>query len=573
MQRAFSFTPIKVIAWIAGPMIVVVLFHLGGTFALRVGQFAPLCAALVGSCLTLVSACFPRRRGEQTEPWIGFEQLSWLLLGMAMLLWSVGEGFWRYFIALGMTPFPSLADIGYSLFPPLAFAGLLLQPRPDANSRRVVLIMDSLIAMGALFALAWYVLLGNLARAPGEVSLAKFLGLYYPVSDTALLSCIVFLLLRGQQGKVYQATARRVSLLVVGLGVCFFVGSDFLFNVQQNAGTYVEATWVDLGWPLGMLTIGIAAYIRRFFPATPPAVIEQRLAVPRLAYTITNPFQFVPYGLLGLLLLALSLDVLASDAEHRAIRPVLLFATLTVVTLVVVRQILMLHDNARLAARQAEALEQLEEANWHMAEQTRQIREYNAALEQGIEHLRSVHAHLANGHLHARAKLKSGALLPLAGSLNLLAERLMRLGQAQSQLQQLLRALGDLSVALERFMAGEPFVMPPSCEAQMPIRRLLVVLRMKGVTLVPPPERQAVSTSSPTMPTLPRQTATPALTPLPAAPFSMTAPPSPRTTTASPSSSTPSQATGSAQRVPGAGVRRPRPGAGPLGGSAAQERI
>ncbi|HZU00426.1 MAG TPA: hypothetical protein VFA10_12220, partial [Ktedonobacteraceae bacterium] len=179
MQRAFSFTPIKAVAWIAGPMITVVLFHIGGTFALRVGQFGPLCGALIGSCLTLVSACFPRRRGEQTEPWIGFEQLSWMLLGMGMLLWSVGEGFWRYFVALGMTPFPSVADIGYSLFPPLAFAGLLLQPRPDAKSRRIVLIMDSLISMGALFALAWYLLLGSLAQAPGEVTLAKFLGLYY----------------------------------------------------------------------------------------------------------------------------------------------------------------------------------------------------------------------------------------------------------------------------------------------------------------------------------------------------------------------------------------------------------
>jgi len=25
---------------------------------------------------------------------------------------------------------------------------------------------------------------------------------------------------------------------------------------------HVEATWVDLGWPLGMMTIGLAAYLR-----------------------------------------------------------------------------------------------------------------------------------------------------------------------------------------------------------------------------------------------------------------------------------------------------------------------
>jgi hypothetical protein len=563
MQRAFSFTPIKAVAWIAGPMIAVVLFHVGGTFALRVGQFGPLCGALIGSCLTLVSACFPRRRGEQTEPWIGFEQLSWILLGMGMLLWSVGEGFWRYFVALGMTPFPSVADIGYSLFPPLAFAGLLLQPRPDAKSLRIVLIMDSLISMGALFALAWYLLLGSLAQAPGEVTLAKFLGLYYPVSDTALFSCIVVLLLRGQQGHVYQAAARRVSLLLVGLGVCFFVASDFAFNVQQNAGTYVEATWLDLGWPLGMMTMGIAAYVRRFLPATSAEVIAQRMEQ-QFEQTASNPFQFLPYGLLGLLLLALTLDVLASDSRQQAIRPVLLFTTLSVVALVVVRQILMLRDNIRLTERQAEALERLEDANRRVEEQARQIAEHNAELERGIEHLRTVHAHLANGHLNARATLRSGALMPLAGSLNLLAERLMRLGQAHLQIQHLLTALGDLSVALEHFMAGEPFVMPPSCEAHMEIRRLLVVLRMKGVTLVPPPTKRP-STSSPVMPTFPRQAATPAPTPLPHAPFSVTEPLYPSKT----ASSAPSQTSELPQRV--LGVRRP-PNSGPFGRSAAQER-
>src|SRR5438477_569838 len=126
MLHAFSRPPLKVVLWIGGGMVFIVVLHIGGVFALRVGQFSPL--------------------------------------------------------------------------------------------------------TGALFALAWYLLLGTLSQAPGEVSLAKFLGLYYPAGDTVLLSCIVFLLLRGQQGRVYQATARRVSLLVVGLGVCFFVASDFLFN-------------------------------------------------------------------------------------------------------------------------------------------------------------------------------------------------------------------------------------------------------------------------------------------------------------------------------------------------------
>src|SRR5205085_2927256 len=92
----------------------------------------------------------------------------------------------------------------------------------------------------------------------------------------ALLSCVLFLLIRGQ-GRLYQADARRVSLLVVGIGLCVFATSDFIFNIQQNAGSYVDGTWIDLGWPFGMMIIGIAAYLRRFLPNTSSEAIEQRV--------------------------------------------------------------------------------------------------------------------------------------------------------------------------------------------------------------------------------------------------------------------------------------------------------
>ncbi len=390
-------------------------------------------------------------------------------------------------------PFPSLADIGYTVFPLLAFTGLLLQPAADTQGKRLVLIMDSLISMGSIFALAWYLLLGSLAQAAGEANLAKFLGLYYPIADIALLSCIIFLLLRGQ-GRIYQSTARRVGLLVLGLGLCFFVGSDFLFNVLQNAGTYVEATWTDMGWPLGLMTIGIAACLRRFLPATSEEVIQQRQELLEEKTNLT-PMQFVPYALLGLLFVALSLDVLAPDNGQRTIRPVLLFATIAVVALVVTRQIYTMWENMRLTQRQAEALASLERANQRVAEQSHQIAEYNAELERGIEHLKDVQANLANGNLRARANLTSGALLPLAGSLNLMADRLSRLGQVSTYGQRIMRALSDLSIAFERHAPGIPFNIPESCRDLTEINRLLVALRIKGTG--PQPQHQQASPLTP----------------------------------------------------------------------------
>lgn len=477
-MQLFWRTVVKAVGWIGLGMVLVVVFHLGGTVALHVGQFSPLTGAFIGGAMVLFGALSPIRRNEAAEPWISREKLSWILIGLGIIMWGLGESNWRYYIAIGQQPFPSTADLGYSIFPLFVFVGLLLQPPAESGSKRVLVLMDSLISMGSILAIAWYLLLGSLAQAPGEANLAKFLGLYYPIADTALLSCVVFLLLRGQ-GRTYQATARRTGLLILGLGLCFFVTSDFIFNIQNNAGTYIEATWIDMGWPLGLMTMGAAAFFRRFIPATPAYVIEERVERVNLRSAF-NPMQIIPYILLSLLLLALALNVLSNDPDQLAIRPVLFWATMLVVALVVARQIFTMWENARLTHEQAEALVDLSKANQRVAEQAQEIAEYNTELERGIVHLKDVQAQLANGNLKARATLSNGVLMPLAGSLNLMAERLTRLGQMNIYTQRLMRALSDFCVAMERSPAGAPLVVPASCNEFTEINRIILSLQSKG---------------------------------------------------------------------------------------------
>jgi hypothetical protein len=151
-----------------------------------------------------------------------------------------------------------------------------------------------------------------------------------------------------------------------------------------------------------------------------------------------------------------------------------------VVALVVARQIYTLWENARLAREQAEALIDLSKANQRVAEQAQEIAEQNAALERGITHLKDVQAQLANGNLKARANLASGVLMPLAGSFNLMAERLARLGQINQYTQRLMRALSDFCTALERSPAGAPLLVPSSCNEFTEINRIILSLQSKG---------------------------------------------------------------------------------------------
>ncbi|HEX6554914.1 MAG TPA: response regulator [Ktedonobacteraceae bacterium] len=327
-------------------MIAILGFHLGGPALLTLGLYLGTAVALIGGIVVLVSVALPLRSEEDAEPWLSHERLAWILIGLGCLMWGIGDCIWHYYQALGQSPFPSLADIGYASLPPLIFLGLLLQPSPGSGPSRLMLLLDSLIAMGSLLAIGWYFLLGSLALASVQDPLSKFLGLYYPTSDIPLLTCVILLLLRSR-GRVYQATARRISLIVVGLGLCFFVTSDILYNMLQNAGTYVAGTLISAGWPCGIMIIGLGAYLRRFLPATPAALIEQRVRR-RTKGVIFGPEQLVPYLLLGILFVVLVLNTLSSDKGQLALRPVLLFATIAVVGLVVVRQILTIRVNTGL---------------------------------------------------------------------------------------------------------------------------------------------------------------------------------------------------------------------------------
>ncbi len=443
-------------------------FHLGGDALLPIGRFFPLLGALIGGILALICVNTPFRRGENAEPWFGRERLGWTLIGCGFIGWSIGESFWRYYVAHGQSPFPSLADLGYSSCEPLILLGLFLQPFSKQGNKRLFLLLDSLIAMGALLAIAWFLLLGSLAQTPAESGLAKFLGLYYPSSDVVLLSYVIFMLIR-EQDHLTHAKARRLSLLVLGLGLSLYASADFLFNVLSNLGVPVDGTWIDLGWPLGIMTMGAAAYLRRFSPATVESVVEQQME--QRARQSFRPSQLLPYVLLVTLFLVLAINVLSSDQAQQSIRSVLLIATLLVVGLVVARQIITVLQNERLLRDQRTVYAQLEKTH-------QDVEQRKAELERGVEYLKDIQTQLANGNVRARARVENGTdLWPLATGLNLMADRMMRSEAVQKQAQLVIRAVDELSQALERSEHDRnPFVLPLLCREVPALQRLLRIL-------------------------------------------------------------------------------------------------
>lgn len=462
---------------LAALMIMIVGLHWFGETILTYGLYSQLVGAVLSGIVIIVSVSIPIRFGEGAEPWLEREHLSWILIGVGALMWGLGEAVYRVLLARNLPTFPALSDVGYASLPPLMFIGLLLQPSSGAGRARLLVIFDSLISMGSILALAWFFLLGVMAQSPDQADLAKFLGLYYPISDMALLSCVAFLLVRGQ-GQAYEVTARRVSLLLIALGLAIFAISDFNYNFQNNMGTYDDGTWADLGWPLGLMIVAVGAHLRRFLPVTSGEIVEQRVRS-RAERFFFGPQQVIPYFLLGLLFIVLVVNVLSNDPVQVWNRPVLLAATLCVVGLVVVRQLITQLENERLSRRQAVSLESLAVAHARVEEQARLIADHNISLEEGIAHLKEIQAQIANGNLRARARINSGNLVSLAGSFNLMAERLTRLGQADAYAQRLRRALSDLSRAFEIYRSSGRFTAPASCAEFPDLQRLLLSMGLK----------------------------------------------------------------------------------------------
>src|SRR5258708_34415484 len=91
-------------------IICTVQFHLGG----KISSFSQLFGASVGASITFFSVLKEDRAHSTHEPWMKFERLSWLFIGLGQMMWPIGEGFCRDYISIANQPLRSQSTIGYS---------------------------------------------------------------------------------------------------------------------------------------------------------------------------------------------------------------------------------------------------------------------------------------------------------------------------------------------------------------------------------------------------------------------------------------------------------------------------
>lgn len=182
----------------------------------------------------------------------------WLLLGVAMLLWGLGEVLWTWYEVVqgDEVPFPSIADVAYLAAVPFALAGVLaFASGTGARFQARTLLDGCLVAASFLFA-SWALVLGPLWQDRGGSSLEQVVSLAYPVTDLLLAVLALTIVEWGN-------TAERVSVRLVAASLLVMAVTDSAFTWLTLDGSFSSTHPMVVLWPLAYLLLALAPSYQR----------------------------------------------------------------------------------------------------------------------------------------------------------------------------------------------------------------------------------------------------------------------------------------------------------------------
>jgi diguanylate cyclase (GGDEF)-like protein len=297
----------------------------------------------VGTCVAgLLAAAALGVRAQRSA---GIARRSWAMLAAGALFASLGDLLWAYYeLVQGReTPFPSLADASYLLFPVFTGLGLLTHPQnPRSRQATLRLVSDGVLVASSLFALSWATALGVVAGAGADSSVGFAVALAYPVTDVILLTIIVLVITRS-------SLAGQTSLILTGAALACMTLADSAFAYLSSTGSYGTGNVLDSGFVAAYLLLAVAACIGTAAPAGPT---EPSSPPPLWAMT-------VPY-----VLCAAGVATSVGPLVHRVDTVPLATAGILIASLVS-RQLLTILDNRRLLAAVAQREQQLHHQAFH----------------------------------------------------------------------------------------------------------------------------------------------------------------------------------------------------------------
>lgn len=301
-------------------------------------------------------------KGEQGSRWLG-----WMLVGIAIGIYMIGDCLWTYYeVVLRIeTPPVSAADIFYTLFYiPLIAGVVLLIETPSTKSRGHFLIrlfLDASLFAGSAALLSWQYLLRALWNQSDISLLGKLANITYCLGDLAVLVCVIALLYAPE-----SRPRSRPPFIALAFGMLGMAIADSLYWIGLVSESYETGQWLDLGWNAGAALIAIAPLLamrpRRAVSNHHPGVqtgSPERFIILRIVVTYV-------------LIAAAFLCVVINDMRHDGrVGVAAVFGSLSLMCLIMLRQVLGFEDNLKLNTELLTLNGQLSETNSKLLEAQR----------------------------------------------------------------------------------------------------------------------------------------------------------------------------------------------------------
>ncbi|MDI6103360.1 GGDEF domain-containing protein [Actinoplanes sp. NEAU-A12] len=238
------------------------------------------------------------------------QRLTWSMFAAGLASYTCGIIYsWSLTHGITPLPFPSLGEVFWLTFYPLACGGMIALIHVQLLRSRTQVLLDGASAgLGA--AACWSALVIEVFYlSPPTGSLVATVAAFgYPVGDAALLGMALCLLIVGD-----RATRRELSVLLASLGL--FAGFDGAYIAAASRNAFHPGDPLDIAYPIAVTLIAVAAWR------------EHRHATERRS-------EWVPIGLP--IVFALSSLALLIIATRVRISPVpIVFAALTLLVVVI----------------------------------------------------------------------------------------------------------------------------------------------------------------------------------------------------------------------------------------------
>jgi len=179
------------------------------------------------------------------------DRLPWVLIAVSQATYFTADAvFYVSHYTLGITAFPSWADVFYLGHYLPAALGLLLLIRRRAPGRDLPGLLDAGTLAVVAAMLSWVYLIGPQSRRDAPV-LVELASVGYPVMDLVLLTVALGLLL--------GAGARPKAFFLLVGWLALILTADTIYVAQQVTGTYAAGNYLDAIWLTGNLLLGASA--------------------------------------------------------------------------------------------------------------------------------------------------------------------------------------------------------------------------------------------------------------------------------------------------------------------------